>query len=83
MLNTYIEVIMPMYNLIEYSYNYSKTSGSLWQYYRGGPALTDAGAIAIFSAADSSASFKFKQKVTVKPGAIGTKDVEIMVPLKY
>ena len=25
---------MPMYNLIEYSNNYSKTSGSLWQYYR-------------------------------------------------
>ena len=27
-------VVMPMYNLIEYSDNYSKTSGSLWQYYR-------------------------------------------------
>ena len=25
---------MPMYNLIEYSDNYSKTSGSLWQYYK-------------------------------------------------
>ena len=25
---------MLMYNLIEYSYNYSKTSESLWQYYR-------------------------------------------------
>ena len=25
---------MPMYNLIEYSNNYSKTSGSLWQYYK-------------------------------------------------
>ena len=25
---------MPMYNLIKYSNNYSKTSGSLWQYYR-------------------------------------------------
>ena len=29
-----IDVVMPMYNLIEYSDNYSKTSGSLWQYYR-------------------------------------------------
>ena len=28
---------MPMYNLIEYSDNYSKTSGSLWQYYRDEP----------------------------------------------
>ena len=28
------DVVMPMYNLIEYSHSYSKTSGSLWQYYR-------------------------------------------------
>ena len=29
-----INIAMPMYNLIEYSDNYSKTSGSLWQYYK-------------------------------------------------
>ena len=29
-----IDIVMPMYNLIEYSNNYSKTSGSLWQYYK-------------------------------------------------
>ena len=52
--------ITPMYNLIEYSGNYSKTSGSLWQYERDEPALTDAGAIANFHIADNSASFKFK-----------------------
>ena len=28
----HIDVMMPMYNLIEYSGNYSKISGSLWQY---------------------------------------------------
>ena len=28
-----IDIVMPMYNLIKYSENYSKTSGSLWQYY--------------------------------------------------
>ena len=32
-----IDIIMPMYNLIEYSDNYAKTSGSLWQYYRKTP----------------------------------------------
>ena len=32
-----INIVMPMYNLIEYSDNYSKTSGSLWQYYRDEP----------------------------------------------
>ena len=33
---------MPMYNIIEYSDNYSKISGTLWQYCRDEPALTDA-----------------------------------------
>ena len=32
-----IDIVMPMYNLIEYSDNCSKTSGSLWQYYRDEP----------------------------------------------
>ena len=32
-----INIVMPMYNLIEYSDNYSKTSGSLWQYYKDDP----------------------------------------------
>ena len=32
-----IDVIMEMYNLIEYGDNYSKTSGKLWQYYRVEP----------------------------------------------
>ena len=29
-----LDIIMPMYNLLEYSKNYSKTSGSLWNYFR-------------------------------------------------
>ena len=32
-----IEIVMPMYNLIEYSDNYSKTSGSLWQFDKDDP----------------------------------------------
>ena len=72
-----------MYNLIEYSNNYSKTSGSLWQCYRDEPALTNTGTTANFSAADNRALFKFKQKVTGKTADGDTKDVEIMVPLKY
>ena len=31
-----IDIVMLMYNLIEYSDNYSETSGSLWQYYKDG-----------------------------------------------
>ena len=69
-----IDIVMPVYDLIEYSDNYSKTSGSLWQYYKGDPNdhLTD------------SESFKSKVKITGKtPNNGNTKDVEIIVPLKY
>ena len=35
------DIVMPMYNLIEYRDNYSKTSGSLWHYYRDEPFLAN------------------------------------------
>ena len=63
-----------MYNLIEYSDNYSKTSGSLWQYDRDDPNDNLA----------ESESFKYKIKITSKTYPVGnTKDVKIAVPLKY
>ena len=69
-----IHILMPMYNLIEYSDNYAKTSGSLRQYYRDDPNDNLA----------NSESFKFKVKITGNtPAADNEKDVEIMVPLKY
>ena len=75
---------MPMYDLIEYSDNYSKTSGSLWQYHRDEPFLEDNGAIVEFSTDDSnSTSFKLKTKIAVSTENDGTKNVKIMVPLKY
>ena len=70
-----------MCNLIEYSNNYSNTSGSLWQYYRDETALNNDGTLANFPG--KSASFKFKQKRAGSAGGDGTKKVEIMVPLKY
>ena len=45
-----IDVVMPMYNLKEYSNNFSKKLGILWQYYTNEPALTNAGAIDNFPA---------------------------------
>ena len=77
-----IDVVMSMHNLIEYSDNYSKTSGRLWQYYRDEPVLTYAGAIVNFHAANNSASFKFKSKITGKTADGSKKDVEIMGLLK-
>ena len=47
-----------MHNLIEYSDNYSKTSGRLWQYYRDELSLNDDGALAIIPG--NSVSFKLK-----------------------
>ena len=69
-----IDIVMPMYNLIEYSDNYAKASGSLWQYYRVEPNN---------NLADSE-PFKFKVKITGKtPNDDNEKDNEIMFPLKY
>ena len=67
---------MPMYNLIEYSDNYAKTSESLCQYFKDEPDDNDD--------MDESESFKSKIKITEKnPNNGNEKDVEIMVPLKY
>ena len=76
-----LDVVRPMYNLIEYTDNYSKTSGSLWQYYRDEPDLTDAGVVD--NSPGNSTSFKFKQKITGQTGNDSTKDIEMMVLLKY
>ena len=50
---------MPMYNLIEYSDNYSDTSGSLWQFKRDEPPKENNGNISNVST-DNSSSFKYK-----------------------
>ena len=68
-----IDIVMPLYNLIEYSDNYAKTTGSLWQYFRD---ESD-------DDIEDSESFKSKIKMTGKtPAAGNVKDVEIMIPLK-
>ena len=54
---------MPMYNLIAYSDNYSKTSGSLWQYCEEIPAVNNAGNIVNFDGANATDSFNFKIKI--------------------
>ena len=49
-----MDIVMAMYNLIEYSDNYSKTSGSLWYQYRDEPFLGANGAVADFPANDNN-----------------------------
>ena len=76
-----IGLAMPKFNLIEYSYVYSKSSGSLWQYYRGELAFDNNDTILCFPAnSNTSITFKFKEKITGETGNNGKKD---NVPLKY
>ena len=70
----YIDVVMLMYNLLEYGDNCSKASESQWQYYKDAPNDNII----------ESETFKCKIKVRGKtPAAGNTKDVKIAVPLKY
>ena len=78
-----IDIVMPMYNLIEYSDNYAKTTGSLWQYCKDIPSRNNNNQIINFAANNLTDSFNFKAKITGQTGNNGTKDVEKMVALKY
>ena len=80
----YAHIVMPMYNLIEYSDNYSKTSGSLRQYCKEIPAVDDNGDIVNFDGTNKTDSFILKTKITCQTDNNGRIDnVEIMVPSKY
>ena len=77
------DIVMPMYNLIEFSNNYSKTAGSLWQYYKDIPAVNNDNAAVNITDNNLTDSFNFKVKMSGQTGDDGTKNVEIMVPLSY
>ena len=90
----YLDIVIPMYNLLEYSKNYRKTIGSLYNYYED--ELTDDGNnnFANRNVVNSNA-FKYKNKIIgntydVAAGAAGydankegTQEVELAIPLKY
>ena len=81
-----LDVVMPMYNLLEYSKNYKKTTGSLWNYYRDQPSNP---------LSTNSESFKYKTSITgntynigdgeqnYDANKVGKKETEIVIPLKY
>ena len=58
----YIDIVMPMCNLIECSHNYSNSSSRLWQYYKETPAVNNDGNIVDFNEANATNSFNFKTK---------------------
>ena len=75
-----LDVVMPMYNLLEYSKNYRKTTGSLWNYYRDEPNSGTTHSIL------NSESFHYKANFMengVTYNNLTKNDVKIVVPLKY
>ena len=90
-----LDVVMPMYNLLEYSKNYRKTTVSLWNYYRDEPSDFPANNCN-GNPVTSSASFKYKTSITRKTSNANQenrentqqnntktkKNLEIVVPLK-
>ena len=78
-----LDIVMPMYNLMEYSDNYQDSSATLYQYKRDEP--PDGDPIPNL-AVDNSTSFKYKVNLLGNPvldGAIAKRSVKVVVPLKY
>ena len=82
---SYTDAVMPMYNLIEDSNDYSKTSGILWKYCRDELAIIIADGVTAAFTDDKAPtdSFKLKQEITDQTRHNDTKNVERMVLLKY
>ena len=82
-----LDIIMPMYNLIEYSDNYADSSGSLYQFKRDESPVNDVGNpnnVAL----DNSTSYKYKASLLGKATDVDGNDrslrnTKIIVPLKY
>ena len=75
----FINIVMPMYNLIEYSDNYSDSSGSLWDLKKDKIAN-----YVNVTNHDNSPSFKYKASRIGNTEADGTKKgVKVAVSLKY
>ena len=89
-----LDIVMPMYNLLEYSKNYRKTIGSLYNYYRDELTNDNNDNCANRNVVNSEA-FKYKNKITgntynVDAGTQGydvnkngTQEIELAIPLKY
>ena len=78
-----LDIVIPMYNLIEYTDNYQDSSATLYQYKRDEPPENDA--VADLTA-DNSSSLKYKISLLGDPvvlNNIGRINVKVVVPLRY
>ena len=85
-----LDIVMLIYNLLEYSDNYSKTSGSLWNYYRdkindSANKNNDANNYKINNnKTTTSKSYEYKTKIRGRtPNDNNILEAEVVVPLKY
>ena len=77
-----LDIVMPMYNLIEYSDNYQDSSATLYQYKRDEPPANLANNLAT----NTSSSFEYKVNLLGNPVVVNNVaklNVKIVVPLKY
>ena len=78
-----LDIVIPIYNLLEYSKNYRKTIGSLYNYYRDELSNdTDNNQFNNIKVVNSN-TFKYKNKIIDNTNNQGTKDIELAIPLKY
>ena len=78
-----LDMVMLMYNLIEYSDNYQDSSATLYQYKRDEPPEVDA---VTDLTANNSSSFNYKINLLGDPvhaGGIARRNVKVVVQLKY
>ena len=78
-----LDIVLPMYNLIEYSDNYQDSSATLYQYKRDEPPEGDP---IPNLAVNSSSSFKYKVELLGDPvvaNNVARRNVKVVVPLKY
>ena len=76
-----LDTKMPMYNLFEYSDNYSDTSGSLWQFKRDEQNMNYTNSDDVTTA---NSTFKYKSNILENTAAAGAlKNVKIVIALKY
>ena len=79
-----LNIVKPMYNLIEYSDNYSDTSGNLWQFKRDEQNMNNGNPADVTTAVSSSFKYKLSFFKTLEDDDNRVfKNVKIAVPLKY
>ena len=72
-----LDIVMPMYNLLEYSDNYQDSTGSLYQFKRDEPPDDNA------NVANNTSSLVYKSKLISGTDDNSVNNVKLVVPLKY